>query len=171
MALRRVRKSLAGRYYQLLSGHAAISSSLHEKMTGPLIRESSICRWRSCGKRESRHHLLVECKAWAPQIRRLWKRVGKDCGWKHPKAPAVRKLWKEGATEAILEFLVDVRAGCWSSAGAGAVRTPGEAEGGGQLVGMRFVQVFIKLFPLSSFSLSFVCQGGRRVVGDRGALV
>ena len=40
------------------------------------------------------------------------KRTSKDCGWKHPKAPAVRKLWKEGATEAVLEFLRDTPAGC-----------------------------------------------------------
>ena len=103
--LRRVGKSLASRYYQLLSGHAAIGSFLHERVTGPLSRESSKCRWCSCGRRESRHHLLVECKAWAPQIRRLWRRVGKDCGGKHPKAPAVRKLRKGGATEAVSEFL------------------------------------------------------------------
>ena len=40
--------------------------------------------------RESRHHLFTKFKAWAPQIRRLWMRIGKDCKWKHPKAPAVR---------------------------------------------------------------------------------
>ena len=33
--LRRVKKSLASRRYQLLSGHAAIGSFLHERMTGP----------------------------------------------------------------------------------------------------------------------------------------
>ena len=31
----RARKSLAGRYYQLLSGHARIGSFLHDRMTGP----------------------------------------------------------------------------------------------------------------------------------------
>ena len=67
-AQHRVRKSLAGRYYQLLSGHAAIGSFLHERMTGPLRLESRECRWRSSGKRESRHHLFTECQAWAPRI-------------------------------------------------------------------------------------------------------
>ena len=33
--LRRVRKSIAQRYYQLLSGHAAIGSFLHDLMAGP----------------------------------------------------------------------------------------------------------------------------------------
>ena len=37
--LRRVRKSLAGRYYQLLSGHAAIGSFLHERMVEALRLE------------------------------------------------------------------------------------------------------------------------------------
>lgn len=32
---RRVWKPLAGRYYQLLSGHAVIGSFLHDRMTGP----------------------------------------------------------------------------------------------------------------------------------------
>ena len=31
---RRARKSLVGRYFQLLSGHAAIGFFLHERMTG-----------------------------------------------------------------------------------------------------------------------------------------
>ena len=55
--------------------------------------------------------------------------MGKDCGWKHPKAPAVRKLWKEGATEAVLGFLEDTQVGCWRP--AGVARLPREAEGGG----------------------------------------
>ena len=129
-ALRRVGKSLASRYYQLLSSHAAVGAFLHERMAGPLSRESDECRHCSCGRRESRYHLFVECKAWAPRIRRLWKRVGKDCRWKHPRAPVVKKLWKEEATEAALEFLGDVRAGCWSS--GGIARAPRMAEGGGE---------------------------------------
>ena len=81
------------------------------------------------GKRESRHHLFTECEAWRPQIRRLWRRIGKDCGWKHPRAPAVRKLWRKEATEAVLEFLEDTRVGCWTvTQGA---RRPAEGVGQG----------------------------------------
>ena len=54
--------------------------------------------------------------------------MAKDCRWKHPKAPAVRKLWKERATEAFHEFLEDVRAGFWQGT---RVRAPAEAEGEG----------------------------------------
>ena len=41
-ALRRVRKSTAQRYYQLLSGHAAIGSLLYDRMTGPQRLDSSV---------------------------------------------------------------------------------------------------------------------------------
>ena len=88
--LRRVRKSTAQRYYQLLSGHAATGSFLHDRMTGPQWLGSDVCWWCNCGKRQTRHHLFPECRAWAPQIRRLWKRVGKDCHWEHLRAPSVR---------------------------------------------------------------------------------
>ena len=74
-ALRKVRKPLAGRCYQLLLGHGAIGYFLHERLAGPPRLESSECRWCGNGKRESSHHLFTECQAWAPQIRRLWKRV------------------------------------------------------------------------------------------------
>ena len=42
-ALCRVRKSLTSRYYQLFTGHAAIDSLLHERMTGPPRLEMSEC--------------------------------------------------------------------------------------------------------------------------------
>ena len=100
--LRRVRKSTAQRYYQLLTGHAAIGSFLHDRMTGPQRLETDERWWCSCGKRQSRHPLFTECRA--PQTRELWKRIGKDCRWEHPRAPALRWLWKRDATGAVLEF-------------------------------------------------------------------
>ena len=127
--LRKVQKPLAGSYYQLPSGHAA-TGSICKRMTGPLRRELSECRWCGSGRRGSRHHLFTECQAWVPQIRKLGKRVGKDCGQKHPKALAVRKLWKERATEAVLELLEDAPVGHWLSAGvARAPRVEGVGEG------------------------------------------
>ena len=68
-AMRRVRKSIAQRYYQLLSGHAATGSFLHDRVTGSQRAESDECWWCNCGKRQSRHHLFTECRAWMPQIR------------------------------------------------------------------------------------------------------
>ena len=74
-------------------------------------------------------HLFVECRAWTAQRQRLWRRVGKDCGWEHPRAPAVRRLWDERATEAVLEFLKDTRVGFWTA--AGTARRPAEDVGQG----------------------------------------
>ena len=36
---------LGWRYYQLLSGHAAIESFLHDRMTGPQRLDSDKCWW------------------------------------------------------------------------------------------------------------------------------
>ena len=47
-----------------------------------------------------------------PQIRRLWKDIGKAQEWKHSRAPSGKWLWKEKSTEAVLAFLRDTRVGC-----------------------------------------------------------
>ena len=110
-AMRRVRMSLAQRYYQLLSGHAATGSFLHDRMSGPQRLDSDECWWCNCGRRQSRIHLFTEFRTWAPQIRELWRRVGKDCGWEHPRAPALRWLWKDDAVGAVVDFLRSTRVG------------------------------------------------------------
>ena len=115
-AMRRVRKPVAQRYYQLLPGHAATGSFLQDRMTGPQRLEAEECWWCSCGKRQWRHHLFAECQAWAPQIRELWQRVGKDCVWEHLRAPALRWLWKGDAVGAAVEFLENTRVGSRASA-------------------------------------------------------
>ena len=50
-------------------GQVAIGSFLHERMTGAQGLGSSEYWWCSCGRGQSRHHLFVECKAWAPKQR------------------------------------------------------------------------------------------------------
>ena len=106
--LRRERKEAAARYFQLLSGHAAIGSFLAER-TGSV--PSSECWWCGSGKRQSRHHLFIECRQWTPEIKKLWKEVGKACEWKHPR-PTVRLLFNDDrATPAVLDFLRDTRVG------------------------------------------------------------
>ena len=99
--------------------------------------ESSECWWCNCGRRQSRHRLFVECRAWPPQTRRLWRGSSKDCGWEHPRAPAVRWLWEESAIRAVLEFLEehpggiqDIRQGNIGASGAGG-------GGGGREPGVR----------------------------------
>ena len=110
--LRCARKSPTSRYYQLLSGHAAIGSFLHERMTGAQRLGSSEHWRRGRGGGQTRHYLFVECKAWVPQIKRLWRRVGKGCEWESPRAPAVRLLWDAMAVDAVVEFLESTRVGC-----------------------------------------------------------
>ena len=97
-------------------------------MTGPQRTESGGCWWCSCGKRQTCHHLFTECRAWAPQIGRLWKRIEKDCKWQHPRAPSVRLLWEEEAAEAVLEFLEDTRVGCRVPSGRAGVGRDRDAE-------------------------------------------
>ena len=107
--LRRTPKHIAGRYYQLLSGHAAIGPYLKDKIHK---MDNDRCWWCGGGKRQTRHHLFTECRAWTPQIRKLWKDIGKAQEWRHPRAPSVRWLWREKSTEAVLDFLANTRVGC-----------------------------------------------------------
>ena len=118
--LRRVRKTLAGRYYQLLSGHA--ETGTHRHRFGRT--DTPECWWCASGEPQSRHHLFTRCPAWRPQTRRLWKDIGKALRWKRPRAPSVRYLWEGKATDAVLEFLRTTRVGC-----RGLGRVPPEDRG------------------------------------------
>ena len=128
--MRRVRKATAQRYYQLLSGNAAIGSSLHDRMKEPQRLESDEYWWCDCGRRQMRFHLFVECRAWAPQIRELWQRVGKDCGWGHSRAPALRWLWKDDAVGMMVEYLERTRVGSRAPTEMARARVGEDREGG-----------------------------------------
>ena len=124
--MRRVRKSTAQRNCQLMTGHAAIGSFLHDRMTGPQRLDSDECWWCNCGKGQSRHHLFTKCWSWPPKIRELWLRVGKDCGWEHPRAPALRWLWKD---DAVVEFLENTRVGSRALAELARARVDEDRDG------------------------------------------
>ena len=109
---RRARKSVASRYYQLLSGHSAIGPYLRDKIRKT---DDDRCWWCGGGKKQTRHHLFTECRAWCPQISRLWRDIGKADGWKRPRAPSVKWLWKERSTEAVLVISGNTRVGCIST--------------------------------------------------------
>lgn len=66
--LRKEKKEVAGPYFQLLSGGASIGSYFAQR-TGTI--SSSACWWCGSGKRKSRHHLFVQCRACAPQVQEL----------------------------------------------------------------------------------------------------
>ena len=38
-------------------------------------------------------------------------REWEDCGWEHPRAPALRWLWKDDAVGAVVDFLESTRVG------------------------------------------------------------
>ena len=42
--------------------------------------------------------------------------MGKDCGWEHPRAPALRWLWKGDAVGAVVDFLESTGVGSRASA-------------------------------------------------------
>ena len=42
--------------------------------------------------------------------------MGKDCGWEHPRAPALRWLWKDDAVGAVIDSLESTRGGSRASA-------------------------------------------------------
>ena len=88
----KLRKRLTGRFYQLLSGHAATTE--HLKRVGQA--SSDRCWWCGSGERQTRYHLLVRCWRWLPEIRRLWQRVEADCEW---GAPAPRPDSSSGIHE------------------------------------------------------------------------
>ena len=55
---------------------------------------------------------MAQCRRWAPEIKRLWKRAEGNCEWGGPRAPSVRLLFRDAkATPALLEFLEDTRVG------------------------------------------------------------
>ena len=64
-----------------------------------------------------------------PQIRELWRRIGKDCGWEHPRAPALRWLWKDDAVGAVVEFLESTRVGSRASAERARGRVDEDSDG------------------------------------------
>ena len=104
--LGKVPKELAGRFYQMLSGHAAIAE--HLKRVGQA--DSDTCYWCGSEERQTRYHLFVKCRRWTPEIKRLWQRMRAETG--EGGAPSVRKLFRnEKNTKAILEFLRETKVG------------------------------------------------------------
>ena len=90
-ALRRARKALAGRHYQLLLGHTVIGSFLHERMTEALRLELSECRWCGSGERESRHDLFMQCPGLDPSDPEVVEEDGKELRVKASKGAGGEK--------------------------------------------------------------------------------
>ena len=98
-------KELAGRFFQLMSGHAAVGE--HLVRVGQA--DSDACHWCGSGERQTRHHLFIKCKRWGPEIGRLWQRVRAETG--EGGAPSIRRLFDGRNTRAILDFLRETKVG------------------------------------------------------------
>ena len=102
------RKELAGRFYQLLSGHANIGSFLHR--IGAV--DDNTCWLCDTGQRQTRFHLVARCPTLRGQQRVLWRRVERLCYWEEPRAREVRLLFDDvRAAPAVLSFLRVTRVG------------------------------------------------------------
>ena len=91
---------------KFLTGHASISSYLCGKIQ---VVESNGCWWCGSDERQFRFHLVARYRSWVPQAGDVEK-IGKACGWRHPRVSSVRKMFDdERATEAMLAFFRDTR--------------------------------------------------------------
>jgi ribonuclease HI len=107
--LRNVKKEVASRYYQFLTGHALTAPYLKEKLKK---QDSDECWWCESGKRQTREHLFKECSHWVSEIRDLWRAVRKEVGWRRARWKPIAALFREEkATEAVLEFLRNTSVG------------------------------------------------------------
>ena len=87
--MRRARKGVASRFFQLLSGHAMIAPFLKEKWGWT---DSDRCWWCD-GGRQSREH-FKECGAWKDEIKELWEKVGNISG-KRDSEKGIDRPFKE----------------------------------------------------------------------------
>jgi len=97
-------KSLATRFYRLMSGHAPVRTYLHRFGH----REDDKCWW--CGSRtlQTREHLFRHCSRWKDQQTELWKAVGKATGWKADRRRhlQISELFPmEGCNRGVMDFL------------------------------------------------------------------
>jgi ribonuclease HI len=107
--LKKEKKRLAARFYQLNTGHC---------LTAPYLKrikktDSDLCWWCEDGRSvQTRHHLFTECREFRPQIRRLWKSVGDKLNWKHPRSKKISDLFSDDrVTKDVLRFLKDTGVG------------------------------------------------------------
>ena len=70
---------------------------------------------RAMTGQQTGYHLFTVCRAWLPQTRGMRRTIGKANRWLHPRAPAIKWLWKEKSTEVVLGVLRDTRIGCIST--------------------------------------------------------
>jgi hypothetical protein len=93
-------KRLAGRYYQLKTGHCLTGQYL--KWTKS--RASAKCGWCSYGV-QTREHLFKNCPRWKLQQKNLWAEVRRETGRGRSRFKIRDLFADERCTRAILSFL------------------------------------------------------------------
>jgi hypothetical protein len=99
-------KRLAGRYYQLKTGHCLTGQYL--KWTKN--RGSAKCGWCPC-ERQTREHLFKNCPRWKLQQKTLWAEVRRDTGRGKNRCKIRDLLADERCTRAVLGFLRTTKVG------------------------------------------------------------
>jgi hypothetical protein len=81
LKLCRIRKELALRYYQLMTGHVVIAPYLKHKIK---MSDSDSCWWCEKDVHHTREHLFKECPHWKEDIQMFWRKVAEEVGprWK-----------------------------------------------------------------------------------------
>ncbi|POS82121.1 hypothetical protein EPUL_006259, partial [Erysiphe pulchra] len=98
----KARKTLAGRYYQLKSGHAFTAEFLH-KIGKSISKRCSHC---SHAASQTVRHLILECRNWRRDLDIMWAEIRKARSETRWRGAILRDVFADPkATAAILEFL------------------------------------------------------------------
>ena len=93
----------------------------------------------------------------SPGIRSMWKEIGKECGWKHSRAPSVRAVIEdERTTETVLRYKGRVH-GVYCASGRGG---GGRSGGRGRVwpaLECTLSFVLVHTYILCPIPLSFLC--------------
>jgi hypothetical protein len=99
-------KRLAGRFYQLNTGHCLTGQYLQWTKS----RSAAKCEW-CFYKTQTREHLLKNCPRWEPQQKILWAEVRKATGGGRNRFKIRDLFGEERCTRPILDFLRSTEVG------------------------------------------------------------
>jgi len=103
-------KSLAARFYGLMSGHAP--TGVYLKQFGH--HDDNTCWWCGGTVPQTGEHLFRHCSRWKDPQKTLWKTVGQATGWKVGRCQHVQisELFTiEDCDQAVMDFLVATEVG------------------------------------------------------------
>lgn len=90
--LRKEKKSIAARYYQLMTRHALMAPYLENKLKKI---DSDTCLWCKADVKQTREHSFKQYSHWKKEIKELWRKVGKEVEWRSAKWRSVARMFRE----------------------------------------------------------------------------